>query len=193
MAYNPNIPQPTNLISNSQGDILGNFTAIDSGATGTGIGFSRNHVTMTDGTNGGLHYKVDYNQPIASPTPSSGGTEYTKTVTNIELFYKNSVADMQITNSALTTTSGQGMLPGGLQIRVGTAQATGDPGSPSSITPPFSIACLGVIATPKSTPSKRNMIIVTAVAPGSFTLKSLSSDSVDQGGAVDCYYIAIGY
>ena len=90
MSYNNAIPQPTNLISNSQAQILGNFAAIDSGSTGTGAGFSRNHVTMTDATNGGLHYRVDYYQAESSPALSGFvASMYPKTVTNIEAFFKN--------------------------------------------------------------------------------------------------------
>lgn len=79
MAYLPNIPQPTDLVSDSQGDLLGNFTAIDTGTTATGQGFSREHVTMTDGTNGGLHVQATMiNQAALSAPPAVNyGTYFT--------------------------------------------------------------------------------------------------------------------
>jgi hypothetical protein len=79
MSYNPNIPQPTNLISQSQGQILANFTAIDS----TSYGFSREHITITNVTNGGLH-KLATMPDTASVTPGVGYGSYyaSKTDTN---------------------------------------------------------------------------------------------------------------
>lgn len=41
MAYQPNIPQAANLISNSQGDILGNFTALGTALNYTAGGFNQ--------------------------------------------------------------------------------------------------------------------------------------------------------
>lgn len=97
MAYNRNIPAATDLISNSQSQIQGNFQALDSGTTGTGVGFSRNHVTITDATNGGLHHRVDYYQNVVDPTISGlvssiypkAGTE---APASSQLFYRNASA-----------------------------------------------------------------------------------------------------
>lgn len=76
MVYNRNIPQSTDLISISQGQILGNFQTIDSGTTGTGVGFSREHITMTDATNGGLHSKATMPDTASVSPPTSYGTYY---------------------------------------------------------------------------------------------------------------------
>ena len=48
MAYQPNIPLATDLISNSQGDLQGNFQAIGSAFNNTGTGF--NQVTFEQAT-----------------------------------------------------------------------------------------------------------------------------------------------
>ena len=92
MVYNRNIPGPNDILSNSQSQLQANFQQIDSGTTGSGTGFSRNHVTLTDGTNGGLHNRVDFYQPVADP-PISGftGSLYVKTVGGLsQLFFANS-------------------------------------------------------------------------------------------------------
>ena len=180
MAYDRNIPQPTDLISNSQADLLANFQAIDSGTTGTGTGFSRNHVTLTDGTNGGLHNRIDFYQALASPAISGFvASEYPKTVTNIELFYKNATQDMQISNSLLTAASGEGMLPGGLQIRCGGGTANN---TSTTFTTAFPNACIAVVATLNTSVGT---IQITAKSATAFTANSSSSGAM--------YYVAIGY
>jgi hypothetical protein len=191
MAYNNNIPLSTDLISTSQGQILGNFAAIDSGTTGTGIGFSRNHITMTDATNGGLHNRVDYYQVVASPAISGFvASAYPKTVTNAELFYKNAVADMQITNSLLTASSGQGMLPGGLQIRFGTTGGVAF--NNTTVTVTFSLAfpnaVLGAIAIPYAADLTHQIQYIGTTALNNFQVKCNNG-----GGSGSIVYIVIGY
>ncbi len=58
MSYNPLIPQATDLISVSQGEIQANFNAIDNGVSGTGIGFDREHISMTASSYGGMHIQA---------------------------------------------------------------------------------------------------------------------------------------
>lgn len=121
MAYIRNIPLSTDLIANSQPQLNGNFLAIDSGTTGTGIGFSRNHVTITDATNGGLHNRVDYFVSVSDPTLSGFiSSLYPKAVNAIsELFYKNGTRTTQLTGPISLATSGYSFLPGGLLIKWG--------------------------------------------------------------------------
>lgn len=80
MAYTRSIPQASNQISISQGQILANFENIDSGVSGTGPGFARDHVTMVAGATGGLHLQVHAAQQAALPanaTPAANeGTYY---------------------------------------------------------------------------------------------------------------------
>lgn len=185
MAYTNNIPASTDLISTSQGQIQANFTAIDSGTTGTGIGFARNHITMTDGTNGGLHNRVDYYQAVSSPSISGFvSSAYAKTVTHAELFYKNATQDMQVTNSLLTAASGEGMLPGGLQIRSGSGSSNGA-GISNSFSTAFPTGCIAVTATGRNASQPTNDIKVTAISTTAFTAKSAAGEAI--------YYIAIGY
>lgn len=185
MSYNNAIPQSTDLISNSQAQILGNFASIDSGTTGTGVGFSRNHVTMTDGTNGGLHNEIDFYQALSSPTISGFvGALYPKTVTNDELFFKNGTQDMQMSNSTLTASSGQGMLPGGLQIRSAVISGALQI-NPVVFSSDFPNACIAVVCTADTSTSV------------SLTVQNLTKHQFNfsrgGGGSTTFYYIAVGY
>jgi hypothetical protein len=58
MPYNPLIPQATDLISVSQNQIQSNFQTMDNGTSGTGVGFDREHITVTDSTYGGMHIQA---------------------------------------------------------------------------------------------------------------------------------------
>lgn len=188
MSYNNAIPQAGDLISTSQGEILANFTAIDSGTTGTGIGFSRNHVTMTDATNGGLHNRVDYYQAVSSPSISGFiGSAYPKTVTNVELFYKNGTADMQISNSSLSASGGEGMLPGGLLIKAGSGSFDGmSVDSLITFTNPFTNGFISANAIINSATSITLEILLASETD--FTVRKLSSS-----GTQSFYWIAVGY
>lgn len=184
MVYNNNIPQPTDLISSSQPQILGNFNIIDSNVTGTGTGFSRNHVTMLDGTRGGLHFRVDFNAVTTTPSVVVFvGSAYVKTVTNAELFYVNDTQDMQITNSLLLASNSEGMLPGGVQIKGGTCNSNGS-GIVNNFTTAFPNNCFSVVVSGTNGGQPTNKISVTAKSTASFTLKSALGEA--------CYYIAIG-
>jgi len=110
MAYNRNIPQPTDLISNSQPALLANFQAIDSGTTQSGIGFSRNHVTMTDASNGGLHNRIDFFQNIADPLIISWISSLYPNTTNSALNYRLGTTNFQLTNLPIVSTSGSGFV-----------------------------------------------------------------------------------
>lgn len=61
MPYNPNIPQPTDILSDSQGDLLGNFQALDTS-------FGIDHYKFSDLTaNNGFHNKVTTPVFVANP------------------------------------------------------------------------------------------------------------------------------
>ncbi len=183
MVWNPALPAYTSKLALSPGYIQSNWNAIDNGATGTGTGFTRNHVTMADPTNGGLHYRCDFYQAVVSPALSGVSSCYPRTVTNVELFYKNTVQDMQVTNSLLTASSGEGMLPGGLQIRSGTGLAT-SAGQSNSFSLTFPTACIAVVA--QQITSTTNAVFITAKSATAFTAQKT-------GGNANFYYVAIGY
>lgn len=199
MVYKNNKPEATDLLATSQGDLLGNFAAIDSGTTGLGAGFSRNHVTLTDATNGGLHNRVDYYVAVASPTISGfvssaypKNVTYPGPVTYVEEFYKNATSDLPITNTYLSAALGEGMLPGGLQIRSGTGSSNGA-GIANTFSKAFPSAVLFVVVTGSNGSQATNKISVTALNNGGgagavgvgFTAMSSLGEAL--------YYVAIGY
>lgn len=65
MAYNPNIPQPSDLLSQSQSDLLNNFMAIQTL-------IDVNHVDFADATNQGKHKWVTFPLQGAIPPAGSG-------------------------------------------------------------------------------------------------------------------------
>ena len=62
MAYNSNIPQPSNKLRNSQGDLLANFQAIKTL-------IDVNHIDFADSTNQGKHNFVTL--PVTTSSPSA--------------------------------------------------------------------------------------------------------------------------
>lgn len=193
MAYNRNIPNATDLISNSQAQLKSNFQAIDSGTTGTGAGFSRNHVTLTDGTNGGLHSKIDYYQGLDSPSVGGVSCLYATSITGGrtlgDLYYKIGSNDLQITKSSLTPSAGEGFLPGGLQIRSGTG--TIPSGSPGTVTITYATPFpTNTIAVAVST-SNANLVVQSNIQ--TYVAASFQAKCNNSGGSTAFAYIAIGY
>lgn len=193
------LPADVSKIRISAGLIRNNWGAIDNGTTGTGYGFCRNHVTMTDGTNGGLHYRVDYYQAVSSPTLAGVSSAYARAVaysyvsgtpTWNELYYKTSntggppsTVDIPITNSTLQAMQGEGMLPGGLFIKTG----TGTGNNPVTYTTPFPTAALSVILTAIG----NNPAISNSIPPGPLLRTGFTANGTAFNPSF--YWIAIGY
>lgn len=187
MAYNSAIPNASDLISSSQQQIKDNFSAIDSST----FGFAVDHVTLTDGTNGGKHKQVTIVSPTTPAAPSgSVAIAYSKTASGIsELHYRNATAETQITKSTLTTASGEGFVPGGLQIRAATATLNAQ-GDSFSFSTAFPTACIAVMVTNRASGNNLSYFGVTSSNASGFTLRKSDTDgSLPQNFA----YIAIGY
>lgn len=101
MTYDPNIPLPTDFLSDSQGDIRNNFTAANNS-------FGRNHTNFSVVTDPGKHKFIELlnSNPVgvapAPPLISGEGTLYTKTLSSAsQLFYTpdNSAREYQLTRS----------------------------------------------------------------------------------------------
>lgn len=190
MAYNRLIPQATDLISNSQAQLLANFQAIDSGITGTGVGFSRNHVTMSDTTNGGLHFRVDFYQNQGSDPSISGfvSSLYPKSVSGLsELFFNNGTTISQLTNLTVTVSgSNYGCTtPWGLKLNWGSFNVAS---SVSTTTVTFAVpfTTLQSLVTGISTTNSATVYSINCSASASsFVARS-------PAGAVGAYYFAIG-
>jgi len=100
MTFNPNIPQPNDLISASQAQIQTNFSQADTA-------FGIDHTPFSTLANQGLHKKVSFLAPIADPNQAGNiASLYTKTSgTGIELFYQKGTAGAgvsQLTGGGVT-------------------------------------------------------------------------------------------
>jgi len=133
MPYHPNIPQSTDDPSQSQQDLLDNFTAIQNQ-------FLVNHVQLTAGGQQGYHTQVWFKSPLGSNpglTPPQTSV-YTKNVAGTpELFFQNgtlSANAFQLTNLVVTTVGTRyGFVsPWGLTFNMGLATT-----SPINFSVPF--------------------------------------------------------
>ncbi len=199
MVYNPNIPQANDLISNSQSQILANFSAIDSSL----LGFARDHYSLTDATNGGAHKQVFF-PAAASPVPTTTGTQcaiYSGLVSgSYELFFKNANGSTQVTagtDAFWKSGSGNGIvtesvaqngfmnLPNGIQFRWGRATGLSD-GSSVSFTPAFTTSCFSIQVTgERSNNSVRSLWVNSAPSNASFSVRT------DVSG-ISIWYFAVG-
>ncbi len=148
MVYNNNIPQPSNNLSVSQGDLLGNFGT--QGIDSTTFGFSRDHTTMTDATNGGTHKKSTYVEQVAGPTTIANQMAvYCKEVSSVsELFLRRESNGTEIqmsVGSPTAATSGQTFLPGGIILKWAQATLTTN-NELFTFATAFPTACFGVLA-----------------------------------------------
>ncbi len=103
MAYNPNIPQQTNRMVNSQVQIRTNFQTISSV-------FARNHVQFNSTNPGslqGMHNVLTFRAQTINPTTSTSQISlFTKTTgANTDLFYapSNSQTPIQLTYPSIST------------------------------------------------------------------------------------------
>lgn len=122
MAYNPNIPQPTDIPANSQSQILANF-----GGISTLI--QVNHVNFDD-PDQGKHKWVSMPQQVADPATTASETAiYSATDAdsgNLELKFRRPTNGSVIPMTAKGgTTSGWTMLPSGILIKWNTGVGTG--------------------------------------------------------------------
>jgi hypothetical protein len=67
MTYNSNIPQPSDLISVSQVDLLNNFSSLDTQ-------FGVDHTALTAGSDNGKHKKSTYIEQAADPATAANET-----------------------------------------------------------------------------------------------------------------------
>jgi len=122
MAYQQNIPQPTDQISVSQADILNNFIAL---STFLNI----NHVDFASADQG-KHKFVSF--PVQAVAPATTATEvalYSKTSTLLggpELFFRNASSGIEYEfTSAVGATTGWARFPSGILIKWGNVSANG--------------------------------------------------------------------
>lgn len=124
MAYNPNIPQPSNQLSQSQSDMLQNFTALQTL-------IDVNHVDFSDGDDQGKHKWVTF--PLQESAPSFNAGEvglynlnFATTSTNELFLNSQNGTNIPTTASTLSTNAapaqnsgGWTYLPSGLILKFG--------------------------------------------------------------------------
>lgn len=121
MTFKPSIPQPGDLISQSQVDILNNFTSI-------GTAFDVNHVDFNQ-SGAGKHFKVE--MPNQSPGPTGVAGQATIYANGGDIWaIKGAGTAYQLTDGASgnvdsTSTNGSSFLPGGMIIKWGTSTIIG--------------------------------------------------------------------
>lgn len=191
MAYNQNIPQPTDLLSVSQGDLLNNFMALQ-----TLIDI--NHVDFASGDQG-KHKFVTFPVQGAAPVFLGGevglynllpGVPFPLTGQNELFINKSNGTNIPITASAQAS-PGWTYLPSGLVVKWGTA--TANPGStlitfPANVNTPAFTNIFTMLITPIGTVgSNFNIYFTSALAP--YTQFTVASNS---GVNQNFNYFAIG-
>lgn len=178
--YTTGIPNPPNDPSQDVSGMQTNTNSISSWVDVDHVGFNNSL--------GGKHLQVTIPAPQVAPTVTGAvGVVSTQALANTELFFTNATKNVQITNSSLTASSGQGMLPGGLQIRAGTGAST-SLGNPISISPPFPNGFISVVACNKDTTNHNTGYIITTNIDSNSQFTAYSTV-----GAINIYYIAVGY
>lgn len=186
--YNPIIPQPTDKLSASQGQLLVNFTELNSQ-------FGVDHTSFNNsGSNGdGKHKKCTLKEQ--SPAPTAGANEmvlYTAEdpTTNVSDCFlgRESAGDiLRISDSNLVPSAGNGRTVDGLQIRCAVVNMTSQ-NQVFTFSKAFPSSCIAVLATNTLTGNKDLQINVTAKTTTSFTAFAVGSSSLP----VSFAYVAIG-
>lgn len=109
MSYHPNIPQANDDPSVSQGQLLDNFSKLNSD-------FAVNHVPFTSGANRGFHTQVQF-PTVLSTDPAVSGQQsvvYPKAApVDPELFFRNVNNIFQLTNLPYVNGTITNVVPGG--------------------------------------------------------------------------------
>lgn len=195
MTYNANIPQSTNLVSNSQAQLLENFSQLNTQ-------FGIDHTPFNNaGSNGdGFHKKVTLKlvtDPAAATSEDilyNKQVTYTGPTTRNELFMRQSSADgsavIQLTDlyqAISTATTGSTFLPGGLVLKWGQFSiASGSSGSANFVSR-FNSTALVVTAAPFNASAAANNWYVSTWNATSLTIATTTSFS-----NANFTYIAIG-
>ena len=100
MSFNPNIPQPGDNLSTSQGQMLVNFTQLNEQYSADHDGFDTIEST-------GLHNQVTFTETQTAPSLSSGVSGIYSNLSNslAQLFFQNSTQNFQITGIPLVSTT----------------------------------------------------------------------------------------
>jgi hypothetical protein len=165
MTYNPAIPQPGDFISQSQGQILTNFSQLDTV-------FAQDHIELDDSTaaDRGKHKQVTLKELSAGPaTTSTEIALYTKDVSGTtRLFYRvpSSGTEVQMTGAFTAAQNGHCLLSMGIKIVWGRDTIASGTGTKAvTFVSAFSAAPYSVVATPYASP-------ITGSSPREFGIQN---------------------
>jgi hypothetical protein len=195
MAYQQNIPQPTDQLDNSQGDLLGNFQEV---YTYLGV----NHVEFGSADEG-KHAFITF--PIQSPAPTFAAGEeglYNAQLSAIsELYvhkqYNGTTAEIPMTASILSSSApvsggpGWTYLPSGIYITWASVTLNGNTTITLASPPPTQI--LSVNLTPitgSSSYVNAQAVVNTIISRTQFSAVGTVNGA---SSAVQCLYLVIGY
>ncbi len=199
MAYNPNIPQPTDIPANSQSQVLDNFGAINSV-------FGVNHATF-GAPNEGKHNFLQMPEVSGSVTTAMNEAALYSAVgatsAQAELVFKRetpavsgvlpqTIAFTECVAPNADNSDGWTALPSGIVIKWGSATLMGGT-AVVTFTPSFSKWCYNVQITNKvGNSAQQNWVNVdsTTVTKTGFTVHAYTKTS--SGANTDVYYLAIG-
>lgn len=182
------MPQPNDLLSDSQGDLLQNFSAANTS-------FGINHYEFDDATvNNGKHKFVSMPVTTTPVTVANEGVLYTKAIAGgTALFFARDVAsDVQLTTPSVVTPldaqDGYSWLPGGLFMQWGFAAITAGSGAKVINFPvAFSASAYNVQITPVRSSTNVDIVYMVSTTSTNFTCFTTAS-----GGIANIYWCAIG-
>lgn len=188
MTYNPSIPQSTDLISVSQGQILTNFGQLNTV-------FAVDHYAFNDSTAGnrGLHKTVSFPAVASDPSLSGAASQvYTKAVAGLtQLFFANASQITQITGVNSISSNGSITIPGGIVLKWGNFGFSGGSGTASvsfGLAFPnnfFSCSLLPSTVTPSSG-------VGSVSFSGTASTSGFTAYRSNTTGVVTYFYIAVG-
>jgi hypothetical protein len=184
--YTANIPQPGDDPSQSQGQILQNFQSLQDAQ-------DKNHVTLQDITNRGLHKFLQMPEQGSDPTTAvNQGGLYCKDIagfTRLVFRQENNGTIIQMTGiDPVSATNGYTFLPGGLLLQWGTSAVNGAPAITNILFPiTFPANCFNVSITPVRNVTNVDIVYLVAKNNVNFTARNTSSS-----GITSINWIAIG-
>lgn len=190
MTFNPNIPQPNDLISQSQAQIQTNFSQSDTA-------FGIDHTAFSTVSNQGKHKKSSYIEQASDPVTSANEVAvYSKELSGASTLYlrkENAGTVVQMSGQDPTVAAaGSTFLPGGVILKWGSGSVTNT--QTVNFASAFPTACWQVILQPIN-----NGAVTVAndyVYVASFNTTGFSATAVRRitlaGNTVAFSYIAIG-
>lgn len=185
MTYNAAIPQSTDLISNSQPQILANFSQLNTQYLADHDGFNTG-----SGNGSGMHDQVTFLANQAAPSLTRNGVAgvsglYANTDgSNSQLFFQNAAGSLQVTGKSQSAQTGYTMLPGGFLLQWG---ISGNINSQTAFPLSFPAAFYSVTITGADA-SYSGGFVATATSQTGFTARRTDGHS----GSTGFFYIAIG-